>query len=145
MKKRFKSLKISCDGGAATGKSTGAKMIANKYKLKTVSDVIDNPQLFGGKFVGCPKGWGCYYANKNMFNAFNMKQKGWKLIKPSSAADLDRMIANAANSNQNWFGYYWAPTATVGKYNLARLDWGVSWAGENNWNNCIMQKKWGKS
>ena len=37
MKKRFKSLKISCDGGAATGKSTGAKMIANKYKLKFLS------------------------------------------------------------------------------------------------------------
>ena len=37
MKKRFKSLKISCDGGAATGKSTGAKMIAKKYKLKFLS------------------------------------------------------------------------------------------------------------
>ena len=28
-----KKLKITCDGGAATGKSTGAKMIAKKYKL----------------------------------------------------------------------------------------------------------------
>jgi len=37
LKKRFKSLKISCDGGAATGKSTGAKMIAKKYKLKFLS------------------------------------------------------------------------------------------------------------
>ena len=37
MKKRVKSLKISCDGGAATGKSTGAKMIAKKYKLKFLS------------------------------------------------------------------------------------------------------------
>ena len=37
MKKRFKSLKISCDGGAATGKSTGAKMIAKKYNLKFLS------------------------------------------------------------------------------------------------------------
>ena len=32
-----KSLQISCDGGAATGKSTGAKMIAKKYKLKFLS------------------------------------------------------------------------------------------------------------
>ena len=30
-------LQISCDGGAATGKSTGAKMIAKKYKLKFLS------------------------------------------------------------------------------------------------------------
>jgi len=32
-----KKIKISCDGGGATGKSTGAKMIAKKYKLKFLS------------------------------------------------------------------------------------------------------------
>ena len=37
MKYKNKYLKISCDGGAATGKSTGAKMIAKKYKLKFLS------------------------------------------------------------------------------------------------------------
>ncbi len=35
--KNKKILQISCDGGAATGKSTGAKMIAKKYKLKFLS------------------------------------------------------------------------------------------------------------
>ena len=37
MKFNNKIIKISCDGGAATGKSTGAKMIAKKYKLKFLS------------------------------------------------------------------------------------------------------------
>ena len=37
MKKKVKLFKISCDGGAATGKSTGAKMIAKKYNLKFLS------------------------------------------------------------------------------------------------------------
>ena len=37
MKKKNKSIKISCDGGAATGKSTGAKLIAKKYRLKFLS------------------------------------------------------------------------------------------------------------
>jgi len=32
-----KKIQISCDGGGATGKSTGAKMIAKKYKLKFLS------------------------------------------------------------------------------------------------------------
>ena len=32
-----KKFQISCDGGAATGKSTGAKLIAKKYKLKFLS------------------------------------------------------------------------------------------------------------
>lgn len=37
MKLNKKTLQIACDGGAATGKSTGAKMIAKKYGLKFLS------------------------------------------------------------------------------------------------------------
>ena len=37
MKLKDKKIQIACDGGAATGKSTGAKMIAKKYNLKFLS------------------------------------------------------------------------------------------------------------
>ena len=37
MKLKDKILKITCDGGAATGKSTGAKLIAKKYNLAFLS------------------------------------------------------------------------------------------------------------
>ena len=37
MKYGGKKIQISCDGGAATGKSTGAKMISKKFKLKFLS------------------------------------------------------------------------------------------------------------
>lgn len=37
MKFKNKYLKITCDGGAATGKSTGARLIAKKYKLAFLS------------------------------------------------------------------------------------------------------------
>ena len=37
MKLKNKIIQIACDGGAATGKSTGAKMIAKKYNLKFLS------------------------------------------------------------------------------------------------------------
>ena len=37
MKLKNKNLKITCDGGAATGKTTGAKMIAKKYGLNFLS------------------------------------------------------------------------------------------------------------
>ena len=37
MKSKNKYIQISCDGGAATGKSTGAKLIAKKYGLKFLS------------------------------------------------------------------------------------------------------------
>ena len=35
--KKNKTLRITCDGGAATGKSTGAKLIAKKFKLSFLS------------------------------------------------------------------------------------------------------------
>ena len=37
MKYKNKFIQISCDGGAATGKSTGAKLISKKYNLKFLS------------------------------------------------------------------------------------------------------------
>ncbi len=36
-KKIFKNLVISCDGGAASGKTTGARLISKKYNLKFLS------------------------------------------------------------------------------------------------------------
>ena len=37
MRLKNKFVQVSCDGGAATGKSTGAKMISKKYNLKFLS------------------------------------------------------------------------------------------------------------
>ena len=37
MKFKNKKIQVSCDGGAATGKSTGAKMISKKFGLKFLS------------------------------------------------------------------------------------------------------------
>lgn len=37
MKLYTKKLQIACDGGAATGKSTGSKMLAKKYKIPMLS------------------------------------------------------------------------------------------------------------
>ena len=37
MRKLDKTIQISCDGGAATGKSTGAKLISKKFRLNFLS------------------------------------------------------------------------------------------------------------
>lgn len=36
-KKKYRNLVISCDGGAASGKTTGARLISKKYNLKFLS------------------------------------------------------------------------------------------------------------
>ena len=113
-------------------------------QLKTVLDVLDNPQLFPdvedsskGAFITCPAGWGCQLANANLFRAFEMEKKGWKLVDPGSAAGLDGSMTKAVERDQNWFGYYWTPTAMIGKHKMIKLDYGVPFAGLDNWNGCI--------
>ncbi|MBT5911172.1 MAG: ABC transporter substrate-binding protein [Rhodospirillaceae bacterium] len=114
--------------------------------LNTVEKVLSRPDLFPyaedrtkGAFIGCPAGWGCQLANANLYRAFKMKQKGWVLVNPGSGAGLKGSIAKAANRGENWFGYYWNPTAIVGKYNLIKLPFETKWAGSNNWDGCIVK------
>ena len=119
---------------------------AKHPELDTVLKVLERPDLFPhpedpskGGFVGCPAGWGCQLNNANLFRAFDMEAKGWELIDPGSAAGLDGSMAKAVERDEPWFGYYWNPTALIGKYNMVKLDWGVPFAGRENWDNCIAQ------
>ena len=117
-----------------------------ELKGMTAVEILEHPEWFPdkedpskGAFHGCPAGWGCQLANANLFKAFEMEKKGWKLIDPGSAAGLDGSISKAAESGNTWFGYYWNPTSIVGKYGLVHLDFGVPYAGDENWNGCIVK------
>jgi len=114
--------------------------------LDTVLKILDHPEMFPdsedpskGAFIGCPAGWGCQLANANLFRAFDMEAKGWKLVDPGSAAGLDGSMAKAAERGENWLGYYWAPTALIGKYGMQLVDFGVPFAGAENWDGCIVK------
>ncbi len=119
-------------------------VLTNNPDIKTVLDVIERPDLFPakedpskGEFVGCPAGWGCQLSNINLFRAFNMEEKGWILVDPGSQAGLDASMAKAVQRGDNWFGYYWSPTAPIEKYNMKLVPFGVPFAGEENWDGCI--------
>lgn len=115
-------------------------------ELKSVLDVLERPDLFPdaedpskGAFIGCPSGWGCQLTNINLFRAFEMEKKGWKLVDPGSAAGLDGSMAKAIERGENWFGYYWTPTSLIGKYQMVKLPFGVPFAGSENWDGCIVK------
>ena len=117
---------------------------AKHPELKTVLDILDNPQLFPdkedpskGAFIGCPAGWGCQLSNINLFRAFEMEKKGWVLIDPGSQAGLDGSLIKANERGDNWFGYYWSPTSIIGKYGMQLVPFGVPFAGKENWDGCI--------
>ena len=113
--------------------------------VKDVNVLLSRPDLFPhpedpskGAFVGCPAGWGCQLANANLFRAFEMEKKGWLLVDPGSAAGLDGSMAKAVERGENWLGYYWSPTAMIGKYAMVPVDMGT-WAGDENWDGCIVK------
>lgn len=113
-------------------------------ELDTVEKIIERPDLFPdaedsskGAFIGCPAGWGCQLSNANLFRAFDMEAKGWRLVDPGSAAGLDGSMAKAAERGEPWLGYYWSPTAAIGKYNMKLLKWETPYAGTENWDGCI--------
>ncbi|WP_439561720.1 glycine betaine ABC transporter substrate-binding protein [Roseinatronobacter sp.] len=117
---------------------------AEHPELDTVEKLLERPDLFPhpedpsmGAFVGCPAGWGCQLVNANLFRAFEMEDKGWRLVDPGSAAGLDGSMARAAERDMPWFGYYWAPTSMIGKYDMVLLPFEAEWAGTENWDGCI--------
>ena len=139
---------VNANPAPITGLGEGwwiAPATAKKHpELKTVLDVLERPDLFPhpedsskGAFHTCPSGWGCQLANANLFRAFEMEKKGWKLVDPGSAAGLDASMTKAVDRSDNWFGYYWTPTSLVGKNKIVKLDWGVPFAGKKNWDGCI--------
>ena len=141
----------SANSGPITGLGEGWWIPPHTAKahpeLKTVLDGIKRPDLFPdkeepskGAFIGCPAGWGCQPINVNLFKAFDMENKGWKLINPGSGAGLDGSMTKAVDRGQNWFGYYWSPTALIGKYNMMKLDFGVPFVGSEHWDNCIAKE-----
>ena len=141
---------ISALEGPITGLGEGW-WVTEKFKkenpdLDTVVKILERPDLFPdsedpskGAFIGCPAGWGCQLANANLFRAFEMEKKGWKLVDPGSAAGLDGSMTKAVERGQNWFGYYWSPTALVGKHNMQLVPFGVEFAGAENWDGCIVK------
>jgi glycine betaine/proline transport system substrate-binding protein len=141
---------ISANANPITGLGEGwwiPPHTAEKYpELKTVLDILERPDLFPdtedpskGAFVSCPAGWGCQLTNANLFRAFDMEAKGWKLVDPGSAAGLDGSMTKAVERGENWFGYYWSPTAMIGKHGMVKLPFGVDFAGSENWDGCIVK------
>ena len=122
--------------------------VVEKHGIKTVQDLLKRPDLFPhpedkskGAFVGCPAGWGCQLINNQLFKAFEMESKGWKLVDPGSAAGLDASMTKANERGENWVGYYWSPTTLIGKYDMRLLDFGVKWGGDDNWHNCLVKSE----
>lgn len=110
--------------------------------IKTVGDALQHPELFPspddpkkGALYNCPSGWSCQIATGNLFKATGAAAKGFVLVDTGSSAGLDGAIAKAYERKQAWLGYYWSPTAILGKYKMVRLAIDIPF-DEAAWNSC---------
>lgn len=110
--------------------------------LKTIDDVLKRPDLFPdpedpskGAVHNGPQGWGGTVVTGQLYRAFGGEAAGFTLVDTGSAAGLDGSIARAYEREQGWVGYYWAPTALLGKYEMVKLDHGVE-LDKDQWTSC---------
>ncbi|MBL4784286.1 MAG: ABC transporter substrate-binding protein [Cohaesibacteraceae bacterium] len=121
-------------------------MVDKNPELATIEGIKKNAKLFKhpedpalGAFFGCPSGWNCQISAQNLFNAMNLADAGFDLVDPGSGAGLSGSIAKAYERGQGWFGYYWAPTAVLGKYEMVKVDFG-SGVNVEHYEKCITQE-----
>ncbi len=100
-------------------------------EMTTIEGVIKHAKLFKhpedpdmSMFMGCPAGWNCQISAGNLYRALGLEEAGFELVDPGSGAGLSGAIAKAYERQEPWFGYYWAPTAVLGKYKMVKVDFG---------------------
>ena len=103
-------------------KDPGLATIEGLKKHATMFKHPEDPEL--GAFYGCPAGWNCQTSAGNLFNAMKLDEAGFELLDPGSGAGLSGSLAKAYERGEAWFGYYWAPTAVLGKYDMVKVDFG---------------------
>lgn len=93
-------------------------------ELATLEGILANPELIGGRFHQCPEGWGCQRANASKGAAAGLEGAGIEIFQHGSGETLAASIAAAFEDKAPWFGYYWGPTAILGKYPMVKISLG---------------------
>jgi glycine betaine/proline transport system substrate-binding protein len=93
-------------------------------ELKTIDGVLKNPELVGKRFHNCPDGWGCRLANDNLKVAYELEKNDIEVFNHGSGETLATSIGAAYSEKKPWFGYYWGPTAILGRYPMTKVDMG---------------------
>ena len=109
--------------GGVEGWWIPAYLAESNPELLTIEGIMANPELVGGTFNNCPDGWGCRIINDNLIEAMGMRDK-MEVFDHGSGETLGASIASAYEDKKAWFGYYWAPTAVLGKYPMAQVKIG---------------------
>lgn len=145
--KRLRYAGQSLSDGGEEGFWVPQYLVDKDPTLATIDGVIQSAAMFKhpedpekSAFMGCPAGWNCQISSGNLFKALHLEDKGFELIDPGSGAGLAGSIAKAYERQEPWFGYYWAPTAVLGKYKMVKVDFG-SGVDKEEFINCTSKEE----
>jgi glycine betaine/proline transport system substrate-binding protein len=93
-------------------------------ELTTIDGILANPAAVGGMFHNCPEGWGCRVVNDQLKIVYDFAGNGIEVFDHGSSETLATAVAAAYAEKAPWFGYFWAPTAVLGKYDMTKVDVG---------------------
>ncbi len=129
--KRLRVAGKSLTDGGEEGFWVPQYMVDKDPSLATIAGIKAKAKLFKhpeddnkSGFYTCPAGWNCQISAGNLFKALKLKDDGFELVDPGSGAGLAGAIAKAFTREEAWFGYYWAPTAVLGKHKMVKVDFG---------------------
>lgn len=139
---RILATAVSISDGAVQGWWIPRYLAEANPHITTIADVFAHPELFPdpenadrGAVHNGPQGWGGTVISGQLFRAYGGEEAGFRLVDTGSAAGLDGSIARAYERGEGWVGYYWSPTALLGRYDMVKLDHGVP-LDIDEWTNC---------
>lgn len=113
-------------------------------EIETVADALARPDLFPAPdgsahaaLHNCPEGWSCAVSTANLFEAYEATSKGFKLLNAESGEALEQSMAEAYAEKRGWLGYYWAPTAALGRFDMVKLNFDAPY-DDTLWHGCII-------
>lgn len=121
---KIEELTSVLDPGGVEGWWLPSYLVEEHPELKTIEGVLENPELVGGMFNNCPDGWGCRIVSDNLARAFDLEGNDIEVFNHGSGETLATSMASAYENREPWFGYYWAPTTPLGKYDMVSIDLG---------------------
>ncbi|KAF0281391.1 ABC transporter substrate-binding protein [Spiribacter roseus] len=99
-------------------------LVEENPELGTIEGILNNPELVDARFHNCPDGWGCRIVNDSLKEAFDLEGNGIEVFNHGSGETLQAAMASAYEAGEPYFGYYWGPTAPLGKYDFVSVDLG---------------------
>lgn len=114
---------VLSDGGVE-GFFVPTYLVEAHPELATIEGIVANPELVGNRFHNSPEGWVSINANTNILKASGLLEAGLDNFVHGSGETLAASIATAFENKEPWFGFYWAPSAILGKYPMTLVDLG---------------------